>query len=316
MTVPTDSSPPAPSPAHPAQQGMRSTLIGIAVNLVLALCKAAAGIFGTSYALVADAIESVTDVFSSLLVYIGLQVAAKPADESHPHGHGKAEPLAALAVALFLFLAAIGVAYQSVREILTPHLVPAPWTLLVLVGVIVAKETLFRFVLKVGEEVGSTAVKGDAWHHRSDAITSAAAFIGIAVAVIGNRLNPASYWSSADDWAALLASGLIAFNGWGILRGALYELTDAHPGPELEEEIRHVAMTVPGVDSLHRCVIRKMGFDYYVELDVRVDPNMTVFQAHDIAHKVQDVVRAEVKGGRIARVLVHIEPTRPLPIPG
>jgi cation diffusion facilitator family transporter len=290
---------------------MRSTVLGIGVNLVLALCKAAAGILGTSYALVADAVESVTDVFASLLVYVGLQVAARPADDDHPHGHGKAEPLAALAVALFLFLAAVGVAYQSIREILTPHLVPAPWTLLVLVGVILVKETLFRFVLNVGEAVGSSAVKGDAWHHRSDAITSAAAFVGIAVAVVGNRLNPASYWSSADDWAALLASGLIAFNGWGILRGALYELTDAHPGTEIEDEIRRVARTVPGVDSLHRCVIRKMGFDYYVELDVRVDPQMTVFDAHEIAHQVQDVVRADVEGARIARVLVHIEPTRP-----
>jgi cation diffusion facilitator family transporter len=288
---------------------MRSTLIGIGINLFLAVFKGAAGIIGTSYALVADAIESATDVLSSLLVYIGLKVAAKPADENHPEGHGKAEPLAAFAVALFLFFAAIGIAYKSIHEIVTPHVMPAPWTLIVLVGVVVVKETLFRFVFKVGEEVGSTAVKGDAWHHRSDALTSIAAFIGISVALIGSRYNPSPRWSSADDWAALLASGLIAFNGWGILRNALYELTDAYPGSEIEEEIRRIAGAVSGVDSLDKCLIRKMGFDYYVELDVRVDRNMPVYEAHAIAHRVQDVLRAEVKGGRIARVLVHIEPS-------
>lgn len=298
-------------PPHPADAGMRGVLIGIIINGLLAIGKAAAGIFGHSYALVADGIESATDVFSSLLVYIGLKVSTRPADENHPHGHGKAEPLTAVAVAFFLFLAAALVAYHSIREILTPHTMPAAWTLIALVTVVAIKESLFRSILRIGEEAGSVAIQGDALHHRSDAITSIAAFIGIAVALIGSRFSPDPRWSSADDWAALLASGAIAYNGWGILRRALYELTDARPDASIEEEVRRVARTVPGVADLDKGLVRKMGFDYYVELDVLVDRDMPVHKAHDIAHEVQDTVREKVAQGRVARVLVHIEPTLP-----
>jgi cation diffusion facilitator family transporter len=296
---------------HPAEAGVRSTLVGIGVNFALVLVKAAAGVFGHTYALIADAIESGMDILASVLVLIGLKVAAKPADENHPQGHGKAEPLATVVVAAFLFLAAYEIARQSVHEIRHPHVLPKPWTLAVLVGVVVAKEALFRFVARVGGEAGSGAVKADAQHQRSDVITSAAAFVGIAVALIGSHFSPDPRWSSADDWAALFASGWIAWNGWGILRGALYELTDAHPDAELEAEVRRVALSVPGVDSLHQCFVRKMGFDYFVELDVRVDGGLTVSRGHDIAHGVQDAVRAQIPDKRFARVLVHIEPTRP-----
>lgn len=297
------------APPHPAEQGMRSTLLGIGINLLLALGKAAAGIFGNSYALVADAIESATDVFSSILVYVGLKVALQPPDENHPHGHGKAEPLAAVAVGLFLFLAAFGIARQSLHEIRTPHTMPASWTLLVLAGVMLVKEAMFRFVMRVGNAAGSTAVKGDALHHRSDALTSVAAFVGISVALIGSRFSPDPRWSSADDWAALFASLVVACNGWGILKGAILELTDARLDTEIEAEVRRVALTIPGVAGLDKCVARKMGFDHYVELDVLVDREMPVHAAHAIAHRVQDAVRAQVVRGRIARVLVHIEPS-------
>lgn len=296
---------------HPAQQGMRSTLIGIGVNLVLALGKALAGVFGHSYALVADAIESGMDVLSSILVYFGLKVSTLPADENHPQGHGKAEPLAAVVVSLFLFVAAFGIAFESIERIRVPHQMPAPWTLLVLLAVVGIKEALVRFALKVGEETGSNAVKADALHQRSDTITSIAAFVGILIAQIGSRIHPDTRWPSADDWAALVASVVIFHNGVNILRGALFELTDAHPDPALEAEVRRVALTVPEVDNLDKCFIRKMGFDYYVELDVRVDREMPVYRAHEIAHQVQDAVRAQISDKRFARVLVHIEPTLP-----
>jgi len=282
---------------------MRSTVVGIGVNVLLALGKGAAGIFGHSYALVADAIESTTDVLSSLVVFFGLKASAKPADENHPHGHGKAEPLAALVVGLTLFGAAFMIANESIKHIRTPHALPAAWTLAVLVMVVIVKEGLFRFVFKVGDEVGSTAVKGDAWHHRSDAITSAAAFIGISVALIGGK-----GWEGADDWAALVATLIIGYNGFTILRGALYELTDARPDVALEIEVREKALQVEGVAALDKCYIRKMGFDYFVELDIRVAPQLTVQRGHEIAHQVQDELRANVSSVRIARVLVHVEP--------
>ena len=179
---------------------MRSTLIGIGVNLFLAVGKALAGVFGHSYALVADAIESGMDVLSSILVYFGLKVSTLPADENHPQGHGKAEPLAAVMVGFFLFLAAIGIAYTSIERIRTPHRLPAPWTLLVLFAVICIKEALVRFALRVGEQTGSNAVKADAIHQRTDTLTSVAAFIGILVAQVGSRVHPDPRWPSADDW--------------------------------------------------------------------------------------------------------------------
>ncbi len=290
---------------------MRSTLIGIVVNLFLALGKMLAGVFGHSYALVADAIESGLDVISSILVYFGLKVSTLPADENHPQGHGKAEPLAAVVVSLFLFLAAFGIAYESIERIRIPHRLPAPWTLLVLLAVIGIKEALVRYALKIGEQTGSNAVKADALHQRTDTITSIAAFVGILIAQIGNRLHPDSRWASADDWAALVASVVIFHNGVNILRGALFELTDAHPDPALEAEVRRVALTVVGVENLHKCFIRKMGFDYYVELDVRVAGSMSVYRGHEIAHEVQDTVRAQISDKRFARVLVHIEPALP-----
>lgn len=306
--------PASPVPAmepHPAEQGIRSTLIGIGVNVVLVFAKATAGILGNTYALIADAIESAMDVASSVIVLIGLKIAAKPADDTHPQGHGKAEPLATVVVALFLFLAAYEIGRQSIHEIRNPHTIPEPWTLAVLIGVVVVKEVLARFMARVGGESGSGAVQADAQHQRSDVITSAAAFLGIAIALIGSRISPDPRWSSADDWAALLASGFIAYNGIHILRRALYELTDARPDDGIETQVRRVAAGVPGVEGLHKCFVRKMGFDYFVEIDIRVDGNLTVSRGHEIAHEVQDAVRAAIPEKRFARVLAHVEPAEP-----
>lgn len=302
MTAPT-------ATPHPAEAGIRSTIIGIGVNILLASVKLVAGILGNTYALIADAIESGMDVVSSILVLVGLKVAARPADENHPQGHGKVEPLATVAVSMFLFLAAYEIGRQSIHEILHPHSMPAPWTLGVLVGIVIVKETLARFIAKVGGESGSGAVQADAQHQRADVVTSAAAFLGISIALIGAHFSPNPRWSSADDWAALLASGFIAWNGFHILRKALYELTDAHPDPALEKEVRRVASQVPGVANLHKCFIRKLGFDYYVEIDIRVDYHLSVAEGHAIAHAVQDTVRAEISDKRFARVLAHVEPT-------
>jgi cation diffusion facilitator family transporter len=289
---------------HPAEQGVRSTLIGIAINVLLATGKAVAGTLGHSYALIADAIESLSDVVSSFVVLIGLRVAMRPPDENHPYGHGKAEPLAATVVSLALFAAAVAIAVESMHEIATPHSTPAPWTLAVLAAVVLVKEVLFRYVIKVGESAQSTAVKTDAWHHRSDAITSALAFVGISIALIGGK-----GWESADDWAALLASGIIMFNAYLLIRPAVLELTDTTPGTDLGEEVRKIAVTVPGVLAIDKCFVRKMGFDYYVDLHVIVDRNMPVWRGHEIAHMVKETLRSAYP--QIADVLVHIEPSEP-----
>lgn len=281
--------------------GQKSTYIGIAVNIVLAAVKGTAGIVGNSYALIADAIESITDVASSIAVLLGLKMAVKPADDSHPYGHGKFEPLAALIVSFTLFVAAILIAVESVREIVTPHHAPAPFTLAVLVIVILVKETLFRFVIDVGESVDSTAVKADAWHHRSDAITSLVAFVGISIAIIGGK-----GYESADDFAALIAAVVIAINSVLIFKPALFELTDTALSPEIVSKVREVAESTAGVFGTHKCYVRKLGFDHVVDLDILCDPNATIREGHEIAHNVGDALRLALP--KISKVLVHVEP--------
>lgn len=284
-----------------ADKGIRTTFIGIVTSIVLAAIKGIAGYFGNSYALIADAIESTSDVFTSIIVLTGLRIAKKPADYNHPYGHGKAEPIAGILVASALFLAAIIIIVQSIHEIITPHHSPAPFTLIVLIIVVLVKEILFRYVIKVGNTVESVAVKNDAWHHRSDAITSGAAFVGISVALIGG-----DGYESADDFAALLASGVIIFNAYRLLKPALYELTDAAPPPEVITKVREAALQINGVEAIDKCFVRKMGFDYYVDIHVIVDGNMTVFEGHDIAHAVKDGLIERYP--KISDVLVHIEP--------
>lgn len=290
------------TPDRMIRRGLRTTLIGVAANILLAAIKGIAGVVGNSYALIADAIESATDVASSLIVLGGLKISSLPPDADHPYGHGKAEPLAAVAVSLTLLAAAAGIAIESMREILTPHHAPAPFTLLVLVLVVVTKETLFRRVFRVGEAIESTAVRSDAWHHRSDALTSSAAFIGIAVSLAG---GPG--YESADDWAALAASCVIVYNALRILRPAIDEVMDASPPPSVEEAIRSTAVRVDGVRALDKSFVRKMGFVYYVDLHVTVDGRMTVWEGHEIARSVRRAIMAEHP--RVAEVLVHIEPS-------
>lgn len=297
MTVPQTAQVP-----HPVQKGIRSTLIGILANVLLAAIKGTAGFLGNSYALIADAIESTTDIASSLIVWSGLKIATRPPDADHPYGYGKAEPLAAVVVSFTLIAAAFGIAFQSVREILTPHHAPAPFTLAVLVLVVVAKETLFRFVFTVGQGINSTAVKSDAWHHRSDAITSAAVFIGISISLIGGV-----GYESADDWAAVFASAIILFNAYRILRPAINEVMDRAPSSDVDRGIRQAAQQVEGVIALEKCAIRKTGFSYYVDLHVTVDGALSVRRGHDIARQVKQAIRAS--NPHVAEVLVHIEPS-------
>ncbi len=286
-------------PETAARQGMWAALGGMALNAALASVKLVAGLVGTSYALVADAVESMTDIVSSAIVWQGLRVARRPADADHPYGHGKAETLAAAAVALMLCGAAIAIAVQATLEILTPHHMPAPFTLWVLLGVMAIKEGLFRVVRAVGRRAASAAVLADAWHHRSDAITSLAAAVGIGAALYTG-------YPAADDWAALFASGVIAFNAVRLLRPVVGELMDAAPAEEVAEAAATVARGVPRVALIETVRGRKMGLSYVLDMHIQVDPQMSVADAHVLAHQVKDTVRASIPA--VADVLVHVEP--------
>lgn len=271
------------------------------INALLAAVKGAAGVLGHSYALVADAIESASDILTSFVVLLGLRMAGKPADKNHPYGHGKFEPLAALVVGLTLAGAAIVIAIESVSEIRTPHHAPEKFTLVVLLGVIFAKEILFRYVVRVGATTGSIAVRADAWHHRSDALTSLAAFLGISIALLG---GPG--YESADDFAALIAAGIIVVNAIFVMKPALAELIDTAPDPEIAQKVREIAVGVAGVLGTHKCNVRKVGFDFFVDLDVLCDPESSIRQGHEVAHDVGEAIHAALPF--VSKVLVHVEP--------
>lgn len=295
---------PTPQPvATNLQTGARIALFGMIVNLIFAAAKILGGLLGNAYVLIADGIESALDIAGSLVIWGGLKFAARPPDETHPYGHGKAEPIAAVIVALGVLAAAAGLAVESVREIRTPHHGPEPFTLAILIVVIVVKEFLFRYVNRIGRHVESTAVQTDAWHHRSDALTSAAAFIGISVALIGGE-----GWQSADDWAALFACAVIAANGIRLLRPAFFEIMDTAPRGEIVELVANAAVSVPGVIAIDKNIVRKMGLSFYVDLHVKVDGDISVREGHHIAHAVKRAIQES--DPRIADVLVHIEPAK------
>ena len=276
-------------------------ILAICINAALMLVKIGVGLLGNSYALVADGIESASDIFSSLITWAGFQISLKPPDEDHPFGHGKFEALAGMFSGLALLSAAVVIGYNAVVEIQTPHHAPAWFTLPVLLVVVLVKEALSRKVLTAGASLDSSALKGDAWHHRSDAITSGAAAIGITIALIG---GPG--YESADDWAALAACVIIVINGFLILRGSLHNVLDGRVSSDLETSVCSVAAATPGIVETEKCRIRKSGIDLYVEIHVRVDPSISVFDGHELGHQVKK--RLLVANPRIRDVIVHIEP--------
>ncbi|MBC6367324.1 cation diffusion facilitator family transporter [Algoriphagus sp. AK58] len=280
---------------------IRTVIFSMLGNAALAVIKFLGGIFGNSYALIADGIESTVDIFSSLLVLLGLRYAARPADENHPYGHGKAEPLITFAVVVFLVISAFTIAWQAIQNIQTPHALPESWTLWVLAGIILWKEISFQVVLRRSKKLGSSSLKAEAWHHRSDAITSLAAFFGISIALFGGE-----GFEVADDYAALLACAFILYNCYGIFRPALSEVMDENNHDDLVNEIRKVALTVPGVSDTEKCFIRKAGMKYHVDLHAQVKGNLTVMEGHQIAHLLKDTLRKEIP--QLGHVLIHIEP--------
>ena len=287
-------------PSH-KEQATKTLYVSIFGNLLFAIVKGVTGYFGNSYALIADAIESASDIFASVLILFGLKYANKPADADHPYGHGRAEPLITFLIVGFLVISATVIVFQSIQNILTPHESPAPYTLIVLGIIIILKEIFYRYIYKKGKETKSSTLKADAWHHRSDAITSAAAFVGIGIALIFGE-----GYETADDWAALVAAGFIFYNSYLIFRPALGEIMDEHLYEDLIVEIRKIAKQVEGVVDTEKCFVRKTGMTFWVDLHLIVDGNLTVREGHRIAHNVKDEIRSEFP--EIAEILMHVEP--------
>ena len=283
------------------QTAVKATYFSIVGNTCLAIIKGLAGFFGNSYALIADAIESTTDIFSSFFFLFGIKYSNRPVDANHPYGHGRVEPLITFLVVGFLITSATIIAYESIANIGTPHELPKPWTLIVLGAIIIWKEYSFRLVMKRGIQTNSSSLKADAWHHRSDAITSVAAFIGISIALFLGK-----GYESADDWAALFASAFILYNSYLIFRPALGEIMDEHLYEDLEAQIRKIAVSVEGVIATEKCFIRKSGMKFHIDLHAVVDGTISVKEGHDIAHLLKDTLRENIV--ELGHVLIHIEP--------
>ncbi len=291
------------STSQKLESGAHLALVGMWINAILCAVKIATGVLGHSYALVADGFESLLDIISSLLIWAGLKYAARPADDSHPYGHGKAEPVAAILGSVMILGAGAGLAVASIHALSTPRPAPSPYTLAVLVVVMVVKEVHSRRVAKAARVTSSTAMEADAMHHRTDAITSAAALVGITLALIGGPR-----FAAADNWAALFACAIIGYNGVKIFWPSVADLMDTAPPRTIQEQVRDASRLVAGVTETEQCRVRKMGIEYYVDLHVKVDGEMSVTAGHEIAHKVKDAVMGAVP--EVADVLVHIEPAR------
>lgn len=251
--------------------------------------------------MIADGIESTADIFSSFFVLLGFKYAQRPPDENHPFGHSRIEPLITFLVVAFLVTSATVIAYESIINIQTPHKVPEGWTLIVLALIIVWKEGSYRYVSKKAKAIKSSSLKADAWHHRSDAITSATAFIGISIALYFGK-----GYETADDWAALFASAFILYNAYLIFRPALGEIMDEHLYDDLIEDIRKISITVNGIKGTEKCFVRKAGMNYLVELHAIVNGKLTVEEGHFLAHKLQEKIQNELP--EIAHITIHIEP--------
>ncbi len=280
---------------------IKSAILSIIGNVVLAIVKGVGGFFGHSDALLADAIESTSDVFSSLFVLLGIRYAAKPADDNHPYGHGRAEPLFTFMVVGFLLISATLIISNSVRNIHNTQSTPELYTLYIVGIIIIIKEGLFQFVKKRSIKTNSSILLAEAWHHRTDAITSLVTFLGI-----GMSLFFGPEYAFFDDWAAIIAACIIVYNAYRLLRPALGEIMDEHLHQELVEEIRNICIEIPDVIDTEKCFVRKTGMTYHVDLHLIVDENLTVKKGHDIAHRVKDII--QLQKPEIADILIHVEP--------
>lgn len=283
------------------QEVIGYALLTTLINLILMIVKIVTGIVGNSYALIADGIESASDILVSLVTWIGFGLSLRPADKNHPYGHGRIESLAGMFSGVALLAAAGVIAYQSIQEILTPHHSPEWFTLPVLLAVVATKEILARRISNLSKFSDSRALEGDAWHHHSDAITSAAAAIGISIALIGGP-----QYAAADDWGALIACAIIVFNGGRIIARSFYENIDGRIDPLIDEHIRKCAADVPGICEIEKCRVRKSGIFYFAEVHVQVDPHCSVTVGHEIAHQFKERVAKQMP--TVKDIVIHIEP--------
>lgn len=284
------------------KETLKASLFSIIGNTILALLKGTAGVIGHSYALIADAIESTTDIISSIIVMFGVQYALKKPNKLHPYGYGKIEPILTIMVGALLFTSGCIIAYHSIDNIYIPHKVPSAWTLYVVGPIIIWKEISFQWVMQKAKKTNSSSLKADAWHHRADAITSLSAFIGISISLFfGDK------YANADDYAALFAAIFIFYNSYKLVRPAFDEILDKQIYNNITDEVTQIASTLPEIDSIEKCYVRKAGMFYFIDLHARIQKDITVEEGHIRAHHLKKVIEQKIPS--VLEVMIHIEPT-------
>lgn len=279
----------------------RAALLGLVINLLLGLVKLGGGVFGRSVALISDAVNSLGDALGSGVVLFALRVAQQPPDEEHPYGHTRAEAIAGSNVALLIIVSALLVAWEALQRLGHVHAVPPVWTLWIAGANVVIKESLYWYKRRVGRRTGSSALIANAWDHRSDALCSLAVLIGLSLVRWGGR-----DWMAADDVAALVVVAAILWSGARLLRKSASELMDVQAEPDLVRRIRETAEAVPDVLAVEKLWVRKSGLEYFADIHVEVDPDLSVARGHEVGHQVKDRLRAAFPALR--DVLVHLEP--------
>ncbi len=285
----------------PYREVTRAALIGLGINLSLGVVKLVGGIYGNSFALIADAVNSLGDVVSTVVVLLALRIAQLPPDKEHPYGHTRAEGIAASNVAIIIIVSALLVGWEAVQRLTVQHEIPPRWTLWIAGINVVVKEALYHYKVRIGRRTGSTSLIANAWDHRSDALCALAVLIGLAVIRWG---GPRFIY--ADEVASLVVVAMIILSGVHLFRSSASDLMDVQADDELVEQIRADALTVPGVMDVETLWVRKSGLEHFADIHIEVDPLITVAEGHQIGHVVKDQLLRHF--GSLRDVLVHLEP--------
>ncbi len=279
----------------------RAALLGLVVNLLLGIIKLAGGVIGNSFALIADAVNSIGDVVTTIVVLFALRVAQRPADAEHPYGHTRAEGIAASNVALLVILSACFVGWESVQRITVQHEIPPVWTLWIAGCNILIKESLYQYKVRIGKRTGSAALIANAWDHRSDALCALAVLIGLGTIRIGG-----TQFIWADEVASLIVVAVIVWSGIQLFRSSASELMDVQADSEFVGRVRAAAIEVAGVEEIETLWVRKSGLEFFADIHLEVDQHLTVAEGHRIGHQVKD--RLLDRFPNLRDVLVHLEP--------
>ena len=277
------------------------TLFSLLSNIILTIITWIAGVLGNSNAIIANAIESTNDIIASSVVFIGLKYSQKPASEDYPYGRGRIEPIITFIVVLIMILSAVFIVHEAINNINTSHALPKKWTLFFVAAFLLWKEFCYRLVFKKSAQLNSSALLAEAWHHRSDALTSVATFVGISLALLLGE-----EYAFLDDVAAIVASGFIVFNAFKIFRPAWGEIMDKNSHEEFKLMIYEDAKLIPDIIQIEKCHVRKVGIYYYIDMHLEVDGKMPVRRGHEISHEFKDLLMD--KHHEIGDVLIHIEP--------